>query len=78
MNQALALFVKLIRKFVTHLQGLRKNVIAAAVPEASEAPAVNKPLEQDLDEELREAGDEVTKQLKDAQQKMIDELDLSE
>jgi len=77
-NQALALFVKLIRKFVTHLQDLRKNVIAAAVPEASEAPAMSKPLEQDLDEELREAGDEVTKQLKDAQQKMIDELDLSE
>jgi len=39
---------------------------------------VSKPLEQDLDEELREAGDEVTKQLKDAQQKMIDKLDLSE
>jgi len=31
-NQALALFVKLIRKLVTHLQDLRKNVIAAAVP----------------------------------------------
>jgi N-acetyltransferase 10 len=77
-NQCLALFVKLIRKIVKHLRDLRKKVIAASVPDASEAPAMDRPLEQDLDEELKEAGDEVTKQLKEVQRKMIDGLDLSE
>lgn len=78
MNQALALFVKLIRKIVKHLQELRKNAIAETVPQAWEAPALNKPLEQGLEEELKEAGDEVTKKLKEVQRSMINELDLSE
>lgn len=67
-----------MRKVVKHLQDLRKSVIAATVPEASSAPVLNKPMEQDLDEELKEAGDEVTKQLKEVQRKMLDGLDLSE
>ena len=78
MNQALALFVKLIRKIVKHLQELRKNAIAETVPQAWEAPALNKPLEQGLEEELKEAGDEVTKKLKEVQRSMINELHLSE
>lgn len=67
-----------MRKIVKHLQDLRKNVIAATVPELSTAPVLNKPMEQDLNEELKEAGDEVTKQLKEVQRKMLDGLDLSE
>lgn len=80
MNQALALFVKLIRKIVKHLQDLRKAVVAATVPETASAPhqiAAGKPIEN-LDEELKEAGDEVNKQLKEVQRKMLDNLDLSE
>lgn len=70
--------MKLVRKIVKHLQDIRKIVIAATVPDASAAPLMKKPLEQGLDEELKEAGDAVTKQLKEVQRKMIDELDLSE
>ncbi|KAF8322642.1 DUF699-domain-containing protein [Clavulina sp. PMI_390] len=78
-NQALALFVKLVRKIVSHLQEIRKSVIAATVPVTPAVPAIlSKPVEEDLDEELKEAGNEVTKQMKEVQRKMIDQLDLSE
>lgn len=77
-NQALALFVKLVRKIVKHLQDLRKTVIAATIPEASAAPAASKPLDQDLKDELKEVGDQATAELRETQRKMLENLDLSE
>lgn len=83
-NQALALFVKLVRKIVKHLQELRKSVIAASIPNAATSSALgkidvgSKAVEQTVEDELREAGDEVTEQLKEEQRKRLEGLDLSE
>ena len=83
-NQALALFVKLVRKIVKHLQELRKLVIAAGIPNAATSSklgnigAGSKAVEQTVEDELREAGEEVTEQLKEEQRRRLEGLDLSE
>jgi N-acetyltransferase 10 len=83
-NQTLALFVKLVRKTVKHLQDLRKSTIAADIPTATGVSgdasnlSLAKAVEQTIDEELREAGDEVTEQLREEQRKRLEGLDLSE
>ncbi|CAE6402143.1 unnamed protein product [Rhizoctonia solani] len=82
-NQALALFVKAIRKICTRLQNLHKEALGADIPsQPSQLPAKAdgtdwKPLAQTVEEELQEAGDEVTRELKTKQREMIDALDLS-
>ncbi|KAG9097136.1 hypothetical protein FRC06_007927 [Ceratobasidium sp. 370] len=83
-NQALALFVKAVRKICTKLQGLHKEALGVDIPEHPQEvlqkgkDATNwQPLAQTLEEELQEAGDEATKQLRAAQREMIDALDLS-
>lgn len=76
--------MKAVRKICTRLQSLHKVALGADIPE--EAQAVRQkgkdatdwqPLAQTVDEELQEAGDEATKQLRNAQREMIDALDLS-
>ncbi|KAG8682733.1 hypothetical protein FRC09_016557, partial [Ceratobasidium sp. 395] len=83
-NQALALFVKAIRKICTKLQSLHKEALGADIPahpqevQQKGKDATNwQPLSQTVEEELQEAGDEATRQLRAAQREMIDALDLS-
>ena len=89
-NQALALFGKLVRKLSKKLIDIQKAAISATIPEA--LPKANgatmgkeagengtqwKPVETNLEDELKEAGDEATRLLREKQRQMIDSLDLS-
>lgn len=90
-SQALALFTKIIRKISKRLIDIQKEAISATIPQAPSrdaAPLENnvdgkpagatwKPVETSLEDELKEAGDEATKALKEKQREMIDSLDLS-
>ncbi|CAE7224675.1 unnamed protein product [Rhizoctonia solani] len=82
-NQALALFVKAIRKICTRLQNLHKEALGADIPtQPAQLPTKSdgtdwKPLAQTVEEELQEAGNEVTRDLREKQREMIDALDLS-
>jgi N-acetyltransferase 10 len=90
-NQALALFVKSIRKISKRLTDIRKSALEAELPpapgvtgtggqrslKAGEALEKMKPVEVTIDDELREAGDEVTRELREKQREMINSLDLS-
>lgn len=88
-NQALALFGKLIRKLSKRMFDIQKAAISASMPEATQpsasarlavedGAATNwKPVETSLEDELKEAGDEVTSALREKQRQMIDSLDLS-
>lgn len=84
--QALALFVKVIKKISKRLVDIQKDVIRAEIPEQPAAPArpvangMNaswEPVGAVLDQELAAAGDEATKALREKQRAMIDSLDLS-
>lgn len=90
-NQALAQFSKLIRKVTKQLQDIQRSAISATVPH--EATVVERklvtnaasggatsdwrPMEQTIDDELREAGDEATQKMRELQREMVDALDLS-
>ncbi|OBZ68966.1 hypothetical protein A0H81_11153 [Grifola frondosa] len=85
-SQALALFVKVIKKITKYLLDIQKAAISAEIPE--QPPVMSrvdvdgastswKPVETSLEEELEEAGNEVTKALREKQRAMIDSLDLS-
>jgi N-acetyltransferase 10 len=81
-NQALALFVKVIKKISKKLMDIQKAAISKDLP-APPAPAQTeggdwKPVEVRLDDELKEAGDEVTRGLLEKQREMISALDLSQ
>ncbi|KAG1849922.1 GNAT acetyltransferase 2-domain-containing protein [Suillus subalutaceus] len=86
-SQALALFVKVIRKITKHLVDIQKASIGADIPLALPTttsrvgdggePTQWKPVETHIEDELNEAGDEATKALREKQREMIDSLDLS-
>ena len=90
-SQALALFVKLIRKICKRLVDIQKSALEAELPpppttsgtedqrsiKAAEALDKMKSLEITIDDELREAGNEVTRELREKQREMISSLDLS-
>lgn len=86
-SQALALFVKVIRKITKHLVDIQKASIGADIPLALPTttsrvgdggePTQWKPVETHVEDELNEAGDEATKALREKQREMIDSLDLS-
>jgi len=90
-NQALALFVKSIRKISKRLMDIQKSALEAELPppptshgtedrrtlNAAEALEKMKPVEVTIDDELREAGDEVNRELREKQREMINSLDLS-
>ena len=90
-NQALALFVKSIRKISKRLVDIRKSALEAELQpapaadetgdgrplKAAEALEKMKPVEITIDDELREAGSEVTRGLREKQREMINSLDLS-
>jgi hypothetical protein len=90
-SQALALFVKSIRKICKRLMDIQKSVFEAELPppttanvtgdqrtiKAAEALGKMKPVEITITDELREAGNEVTRELREKQREMINSLDLS-
>lgn len=86
-SQALALFVKVIRKLTKGLEEIAKAEVEKSLPETEEAEASTstngaakkapfQPLVQTVDEELTSEGDEVTRQLRQQQREAIDSLDL--
>lgn len=83
----MALFVKVIRKISKKLVDIQKAAIDADLPAApipdSNANTTNqtqkwKPVEANLEDELQEAGDEVTRGLREKQREVIDSLDLTQ
>jgi N-acetyltransferase 10 len=87
-SQALALFVKLIRKISGNLQEIQKAAISATIPArvpsqdgASTTISLVVDAERGLktmEAELETAGDEVTATLREKQRAMIDSLNLSQ
>ncbi|RDB21639.1 RNA cytidine acetyltransferase [Hypsizygus marmoreus] len=83
-SQGLALFVKVIRKISKRLVDIQKAAISAELPDVSAKSASSqgptsmnwKPVAVSLEDELNEAGDEVTSALREKQREMIDSLDL--
>ncbi|KAF8587760.1 DUF699-domain-containing protein [Ramaria rubella] len=89
-SQTLALFVKSIRKIGKQLEELQKAAVSAELAQPLTAPRQPpkgavvtagerswKPLEEDLDEELADAGNEEQNKLRERQREMINALDLS-
>ena len=88
-SQALALFVKVIRKITKHLVDIQKASIGADIPlappttisrvgaDGGSVPMQWKPVETNVEDELNEAGDEATKALREKQGEMSNSLDLS-
>ena len=89
-NQALALFIKAIRKLSAALQAVQKKAIADELPaERTQADVVRKqglagatkdwkPMEGTLEAELEQAGDEATRKMREMKRAMIDSLDLDQ
>lgn len=87
-SQLLAMFVKIIRKVATTFRSIVEVAIEETMPEAmeverngdedgdAEAGARFKPLEKDLDEELREGGDEALREERERAKALIDALPL--
>ncbi|KAL8766936.1 MAG: hypothetical protein Q9209_006417 [Squamulea sp. 1 TL-2023] len=86
-NQLLAMFVKIVRKVASQF----RNLVAGTVVETLPAPpsqaqekrdvdggveVITKAAQKDLEEELREGGEEVNKELKEKQRALIDALPL--
>ena len=91
-SQALALFVKVVKKISRRLLDVQKEAISATIPDRRRADATTeaeegasgkkkgaefRPLETSLEEELEEAGDEAARALREKQRAMIDALDLT-
>lgn len=88
-SQALALFIKAIRKLSSTLQTVQRAEVVASIPERDPASVVKKksasggtsdwrPMDKTVDEELAEAGGEVMDKMKALQREMIDSMDLSQ
>lgn len=83
-NQALALFVKSIRKICKRLQDIHREAIGSTIPHAEAVVARGDgaedwaELQQPLADELEEAAMEVTEGMKQTQKKaMMESLDVS-
>ena len=87
-SQLMAMFVKIVRKVATAFHSIVEGAVEETMPEAmdvvDETPGAQhavpagrfQPLEKDLDEELREGGDEFLEEEKERQRSMIDALPL--
>lgn len=89
-NQTLAMFAKIVRKVTTAFRALLTEAIDAAMPHQKDHAVAEldgdddeseekqfKALDQSLEDDLKEAGDEVMSELKQKQRELIDSLDLS-
>ncbi|PGH06869.1 N-acetyltransferase 10 [Blastomyces parvus] len=92
-SQLMAMFIKIIRKVSSHFRTLVEGAVAETLPPADigvapeDATGVHddeiiddrfRPLEVGLDEELREGGQEVNKELREKQKALIDALPLDQ
>lgn len=83
-SQALALFVKIVRKITNRLIDIQKAAINAEIPEPSSSVLDTLPVRDQggenvtasLDKELEDAGKEVTSSINERQRQMLDSLDL--
>jgi N-acetyltransferase 10 len=85
-SQLLAMFVKIVRKVSAHFRRILEGAVEESLPQASvqadedgadeEQPTRYAPLKSNLDDELREGGEEVDKELKEKQRALIDALPL--
>ncbi|KAI1267775.1 DUF699-domain-containing protein [Xylariaceae sp. FL1019] len=91
-SQALAMFIKVIKKFASHFESLISGAIEATMPRAdaigvsvANATGVHddevvdkrfQPLETSLEDELEEGGDEALKEIRRKQRELIDSLPL--
>ena len=85
-SQLLAMFVKIVRKVSSHFRRLLEGAVVETMPQS--APAAEDdgvdgrtedrfaPLQTNLDDELREGGEDVDKELKEKQRALIDALPL--
>lgn len=88
-SQLLAMFLKIVRKMSTHFRSLQENAVADTLP-ADKVPTTEagpnahdevlderfKPLETNLDDELREGGEEINAEMREKQRALIDALPL--
>ena len=85
-SQLLAMFVKIARRVASHFRSLLEGAVAETMPvpekvgedgiDEEEGRGRFKALEKGLDEELRQGGEEVDKELKEKQRALIDALPL--
>jgi N-acetyltransferase 10 len=88
-SQLMAMFVKVVRKAATAFRGIVEGAVEETMPDAmevdektgvdgeeKEAPRRFAPLEKDLQEELREGGDEILAEERERTRSMIDALPL--
>jgi N-acetyltransferase 10 len=81
-GQLMAMFIKIIKKVSSAFREIEKSALMDELPaEQRENGAVNDetafaPLEEDLDEEMEEAGNEAVSALKEKQRELINSLDL--
>jgi N-acetyltransferase 10 len=89
-SQLLAMFIKIIRKVSTHFRALLEGAVAQTLP--SERPVAMgdadahddladdqfRPLETDLNDELREGGQQIDQEMKEKQRALIDALPLDQ
>ncbi len=87
-SQLLAMFVKIVRKVSSHFRALVAGTVAESMPtQVQEAGRANvdvdggvevkvAPKQKDLDDELREGGEEVGRELREKQRALIDALPL--
>ncbi|KAI0390612.1 DUF699-domain-containing protein [Xylariaceae sp. FL0594] len=92
-SQTLAMFIKIIKKFVTHFEGLVSGAIEASMPKdtigvsVANASGVHddevrdarfNPLETSLEDELQEGGDEALNEIRQKQRELINSLPLDQ
>jgi N-acetyltransferase 10 len=88
-SQLMAMFVKVIRKVATSFRSIVEGAVEETMPEAMETaengeahdvgadvPQRFQPLEKNLDEELREGGDEALREERERAKALIDALPL--
>ncbi|KAK4691666.1 hypothetical protein P7C71_g5378, partial [Lecanoromycetidae sp. Uapishka_2] len=84
-SQLLAMFVKIVRKVSTHFRRLLEGAVIETMPQvdASAEDGLDEeqtkrfaPLQNNLDQELKEAGENIDQELKEKQRALIDALPL--
>ena len=85
-SQLLAMFVKIVRKISAHFRRILEGAVEETIPQSNIAAEEDgmdveqtkkyDPLQSNLDEELREGGEEIDKELKEKQRALIDALPL--
>ena len=83
-GQIMAMFIKIIKKVSSAFREIQKTALMEEVPAEQktngdvdgEEKAPFAPLEEDLDEEMEEAGNEAVSALKEKQRELINSLDL--